>query len=104
MFFLMHCDHHPDQDAARDRLRPAHRDWNRSGANGRVSVIIGSALWAEDGTPLGHWGLLEADTPDAARAYADGDPFATGGVVARTTLTRLADTFMADRITPRLTV
>ncbi len=104
MFFLMRCDHHPGQDAARDRLRPAHRDWNRSGGAGRVSVIIGAALWADDGTPLGHWGILQAATPGDARAYLDGDPFVTGGVVAGTTLTRIADSFAADRINPRMSV
>lgn len=103
MFFLMTCLHHPNRAAQRDRLRPAHRDWVRSGGAGRVSVLIGSALWGDDGTPAGHWGILEAETLAAAHAFADGDPFATGGVVATATLTRLADGFMADRIAPRMT-
>ncbi|HPD91253.1 MAG: hypothetical protein H6900_13880 [Rhodobacter sp.] len=104
MFFLMRCDHHPGMDGARDRLRPAHRDWNRSGGAGRVSVIHGSALWDDAGVAIGHWGLIEAATPEAARAYLDGDPFVTGGVVATIALTRLADSFAADRISPRMTV
>ena len=41
MFFLMQARHHPDMDATRDALRPAHRDWNRSGGNGMVSVLTG---------------------------------------------------------------
>lgn len=103
MFFLMECRHHPGRDADRDRLRPIHRDWVKSGGEGLASVLIGSALWSDDGTALGHWGLLETTTPAAARAFAEGDPFATGGVVADIALTRLADTFMADRIAPRMT-
>ncbi|MCB1394674.1 MAG: hypothetical protein H6898_09495 [Rhodobacter sp.] len=103
MFFLMECRHHPGRDADRDRLRPSHRDWVKSGGAGLASVLIGSALWADDGTALGHWGILEAATPEAARAFAEGDPFAIGGVVADIALTRLADTFMADRIAPRMT-
>ena len=104
MFFLMRCDHHPGMEATRDRLRPAHRDWNRSGAEGRVSVIHGSALWDDASVAIGHWGLIEAPSVEEARRYIDGDPFVTGGVVATITLTRLADSFAADRISPRLTV
>ncbi|MCB1389798.1 MAG: hypothetical protein KDK12_11765 [Rhodobacteraceae bacterium] len=104
MFFLMECRHHPGKDADRDRLRPAHRDWVKTGGGGLCSVLIGSALWADDGLALGHWGILEADTPEAARAFAAGDPFAREGVVEATAVTRLADTFMADRISPRMTV
>jgi uncharacterized protein YciI len=104
MFFLMNCRHYPDQDATRDALRPQHRAWVRSGGQGLVSVLTGSAQWADDGTALGHWGILEAPTPEAARAFTDGDPFAMGGVVAQSTVTRLADGFTADRINPRMTV
>jgi hypothetical protein len=104
MFFLMECRHHAGMDAARDRLRPAHRDWVRTGGDGLASVLIGSAQWADDGAAIGHWGILEAETPASARAFAQGDPFATGGVVAQIAVTRLADTFMADRIAPRMTL
>jgi uncharacterized protein len=100
---LMECHHHADVAELRDRLRPAHRDWVKSGGDGLCSVLIGSALWSDDGTPVGHWGILEAETPQKARAFAEGDPFATESVVARITLTRLADTFMGDRIAPRMT-
>lgn len=103
MFFLMECHHHPDAAPRREALRPAHRDWVREGGRGLASVLIGSALWDANGAGIGHWGILEAESEAQARAFAEGDPFATGGVVARLTLTRLADTFMADRITPRMT-
>ena len=103
MFFLMECRHHPDVADLRDSLRPAHRQWVASGGQGLASVLIGSALWDDSGAALGHWGILEAPDPAAARAFAEGDPFATGGVVSALKLTRLADTFMADRITPRMT-
>lgn len=103
MFFLMECRHHPGQDAARDAARPAHRDWVRSGGDGRASVLIGSALWDDDGAALGHWGVLEAASEAEARAFAEGDPFAAGGIVAEIRLTRLADTFQAARIAERMT-
>jgi uncharacterized protein YciI len=103
MFFLMECRHHPNQDAARDRLRPAHRDWVRSGGNGLVSVLIGSALWDEAGEAVGHWGVLEAAGAAEAHAFAEGDPYDAAGVVAQTTFTRLADSLQAERISERMT-
>jgi hypothetical protein len=104
MFFLMECRHNPDVADLRDSLRATHRDWVKSGGNGLASVLIGSAMWDDTGGAIGHWGILEAEDPEKARAFADGDPFATEGVVDRTTVTRLADTFMGARITPRMTV
>lgn len=103
MFFLMECQHHPGRQDDRDAARPGHRDWVRSGGDGLASVLIGSALWDENGQAIGHWGVLEAPTEAAARAFAEGDPFATAGIVASTRLTRLADTFQAERVTERLT-
>lgn len=104
MFFLMDCRHHRGQDAARDRLRPEHRDWVRSGGDGLASVLVGSALWDETGNAIGHWGILEAAGEAEARAFTEGDPFAREGVVASFTLTRLADGFQAQRIAERMTV
>ncbi|MCW1932852.1 YciI family protein [Pararhodobacter zhoushanensis] len=103
MFFLMECQHFPAKDSERDRLRAQHRDWVASGGEGLCSVLIGSALWADDGSALGHWGILEAETPQAARSFAEGDPFAREGVVSAIDITRLADGFKADRISPRMT-
>ncbi len=102
MFFLMENLHHPGKQAERDRLRPTHRDWVTSGGNGLCSVLIGSALWDDAGAAIGHWGVLEADTAEAARAFAEGDPFHAEGVVRTLKLTRLADGFQADRIATRM--
>ena len=103
MFFLMQCQHHDGTDADRDAARPEHRAWVRSGGEGRASVLIGSALWDAAGAAIGHWGVLEAASEAEARAFALGDPFVTTGVVADTRLTRLADTFQAERIPDRMT-
>ena len=102
MFFLMICHHHdgPEIGALRDSLRPMHRDWVASGGNGAAIVLTGSALWDAASSGIGNFGILQAETEAAARAFAEGDPFATGGVVREITLTRLADTFRAERIMP----
>jgi uncharacterized protein YciI len=103
MFFLMICHHHPSADVLRDNLRPEHRDWVATGGGGLTRVLTGSALWDDEGQGIGNFGILEAQTETQARAFADGDPFATGGVVRDITLTRLADTFQAARIDPLTT-
>ena len=100
MFFLMVCHHHPGVDALRDSLRPKHREWVASGGGGFARVLTGSALWDDTGAGIGNFGILQADSEQAARAFAEGDPFATGGVVRDIILTRLAETFQAARIDP----
>jgi uncharacterized protein YciI len=102
MYFLMICPHKSGTEinALRDHLRPQHRDWVASGGNGLARVLTGSALWNSAGDGIGNFGILEAKDEAAARAFAEGDPFFTGGVVRRVELTRLADTFQAARIEP----
>ncbi len=100
MFFLMICHHHPGVDALRDMLRPQHRDWVATGGSGLARVLTGSALWDDAGQGIGNFGILEADSEAKARDFAEGDPFATSGVVRDISLTRLADTFQAARIDP----
>jgi uncharacterized protein YciI len=98
MFVLTVCRHHPGQDAARDAARPAHRAWVASGGEGRVQVLIGSAVADEAGRPAGHFGILKAPSPEAARAFAEGDAFFRAGTVASVELTPLSDAFQAHRI------
>ncbi|KRA47407.1 YciI family protein [Devosia sp. Root635] len=104
MFVLMVCLHHPDQDAARDTHRPAHRDWVRSGGDDLAVVMIGSALLDEAGRAIGNFGILETANLDQARAFAEGDPFHRAGIVASIALTPLPDTFQAHRISEPMTV
>ncbi len=98
MFFLMRCLHHEDMDAAREVHRAAHRAWVQSGGEGRALVLIGSALLGADGASIGNFGILQADSPEKARAFAEGDPFNRAGIVATIELTPLPDTFQAHRI------
>lgn len=106
-YFLMQCRHHPDQDTARDTLRPEHRAWVGSGGEGLVSVLIGSALTDDIGRSIGNFGILEGHSLDDARRFAEGDPFNRGGIVAEIEITPLPDGFQAQRIaspmSPRLT-
>jgi uncharacterized protein YciI len=100
MYFLMVCEHGKDVDALRDATRPAHRDWVASGGEGAARVLTGSAVWDESGRGIGNFGILETASEADAKAFAEGDPFFRAGIVTGYTLTRLADTFRADRIDP----
>lgn len=98
MYFLMRCHHFADMDELRDRHRPAHRAWVKSGGAGLASVLIGSATLDADGGSVGNFGILKAENITAALAFANGDPFAKNGIVARVEMTPLPDGFQADRI------
>lgn len=101
MYFLMINRHAQDVAALRDELRPAHRAYVADGGGGTARVLIGSALRehdSDDGT--GNFGILEAESLEKARAFAEGDPFHRGGVVEDIELIRLPDTFQAHRIEP----
>ncbi|ADZ71282.1 YciI family protein [Polymorphum gilvum] len=101
MYFLMICRHREGVAELRDRLRPEHRAYVASGGQARARVLTGSALWADAGEQgIGNFGILEAESREAALAFAEGDPFHIGGVVESIELIRLADTFQAQRIEP----
>jgi len=103
MFFLMRCLHRDGQDEARDTHRPAHRAWVQSGGEGLAAVLIGSALLDEQGGSIGNFGILEAESLEKARAFAEGDPFTLAGIVKHIELTPLPDTFQAHRISEPMT-
>ena len=101
MYFLMICRHRDNVSDLRDRLRPAHREHVASGGGGLARVLTGSALRENDtDAGIGNFGILEAASLEQAMAFAEQDPFNTGGVVADIKMTRLADTFQAQRIDP----
>lgn len=101
MFFLMICHHMPDVAELRDKVRPEHRAHVASGGGGLVGVLTGSAM-REDTleTGIGNFGILQADSIEKARAFAENDPFNVKGVVERIEIIRLADSFQAHRIDP----
>lgn len=100
MYWLMVCPHHPGKDADRNANRDAHRAHVASGG-GRVRVLIGSALTGDDGaSPLGNFGVIEAESRDDVIAFAKGDPYFHAGIVANVEVTALANTFQAHRIDP----
>jgi uncharacterized protein YciI len=101
MYWLMICRHKPGMTELREEHRDAHRQHVATGGGGLARVLIGSALTEDDAvTPLGTFGILEASTREAARAFAESDPFARAGPVESIEITALASRFQARRIDP----
>ena len=101
MYWLMVCRHRPNGNELRERHREAHRRHVATGGGGIAKVLIGSALTEADGeTPIGNFGVLEASTREAARAFAVNDPYALNGLVDSIEITALASRFQAHRIDP----
>jgi uncharacterized protein YciI len=105
MYWLMVCRHRPGQEALRAEMRAAHRAHVASGHDGRVAVLIGSALTGDDGVAaIGNFGILAATDRAAALAFAEADPYARAGIVESIEITALASTFQAHRIDPMTVV
>lgn len=101
MYFLMICHHKPGMAALRDEVRPKHRAHVQSGGEGLAKVLTGSGLMDGDGTTgIGNFGIIEAETAEKARAFAQGDPFYVAGIIEKIDLIRMADSFQAHRIDP----
>lgn len=83
MLFLITCTDREDALDQRMALRPEHLVyWQGLGE----TVKLGGPLLADD-QPCGSFFLVEAGDGDAARAIADGDPFARDGVFAEIEVT-----------------
>ena len=79
MLFIIRAEDKPGALAHRMDVRPAHLAYLQA----NMSVIkVAGALLDEKGDPFGS--VLVVDVADlaAARAFADGDPFASQGVFA----------------------
>jgi uncharacterized protein YciI len=70
-----------DDTAARDVLRPAHKDYMASLAEEGINV--GSGVYAASDEPDAAMLLFVADDEAAARALMDADPFYANGTVAQ---------------------
>lgn len=83
MLVAIHGIDHPDSAARRQAERPAHlARIQLLGAAGRI-VLAGPLRDAPEGAPVGSLIIGEFDSLEDARAWAEGDPYWTGGVFAR---------------------
>jgi uncharacterized protein len=100
-YWLMVCRHRDGCEELREQHREAHRAHVATGGGGVARVLTGGALTLDDGqTPVGNFGVMEAPTREAVRAFADADPFARAGLVETVEITPIAARFQANRIDP----
>lgn len=78
MLFAIHCIDDPATPDARTNLYPQHRAFLDAPSR---HVIIAGPLLAEDGeTRIGSLLVIEAESLDEARTFAEADPFAINKV------------------------
>lgn len=83
MLVAIHGIDHPDSAARRQAERPAHLARIQPLVDAGRIVIAGPLRDTPEGAPVGSLIIGEFDSLDAARAWAEGDPYWTGGVFAR---------------------
>lgn len=83
MLVAIHGIDHPDSVARRQAERPAHLARIQPLADAGRIVIAGPLRDTPDGPPVGSLIIGEFDSLEAARVWAESDPYWTGGVFAR---------------------
>lgn len=80
MLFVLLCTDKPNSAALRSELRPKHLSY-LEGHREEVK-LAGPFLTADGQTPTGSMLVIDAVDAAAAKAFADKDPYAQGGLFA----------------------
>ncbi|WP_431281006.1 YciI family protein [Humitalea sp. 24SJ18S-53] len=81
MLFAIQCTDRPAALDVRMAARPAHVAWLEAAA--AQLVFVGPVL-GPDGNPCGSILIIEAESLEAARNFAAGDPYAAAGLFEST--------------------
>ncbi len=85
MLFALLCEDRADAGSLRAETRPAHLEHLK--ALGATLRFAGPFL-GDDDKPTGSLLVVDAESPEAARALADADPYAKAGLFASVTVRR----------------
>jgi uncharacterized protein YciI len=78
MHFAIISQDKPDGLELRMSTREVHLDYLRAAGDG---LLVAGPILGEDGeTPIGSIVIVEAESLDAAKAFAAGDPYAEAGL------------------------
>lgn len=81
--YTLECRDRPASFDLRAATRPAHLEWIKAQAGIKLA-----GPWLDDqGRPTGSLFILEAESPDAVRAWAKTDPYAKANLFATVTVT-----------------
>ncbi len=78
MHFVIINTDKPDSTELRAETREVHLDYLR--AAGDALVTAGPTLSDDSQSPIGSVVIIEAESLEAARDFAEGDPYATAGL------------------------
>ena len=85
MLYAIYCVDKPNSIDVRMANRPEHIEYLKSKEG---QILMGGALLTEDGEGmLGSLLVIDAADAAAARAFADGDPFAKAGLFQSVSIT-----------------
>ena len=91
MLYAIYCDDKPNTMDVRMANRPEHIEYLKSKEG---QILMCGALLTEDGEGmLGSLLVIDAADAAAARAFADGDPFAKAGLFQSVSITRWRKAF-----------
>ncbi len=83
MHFVISCIDKPGQPELRQANRPDHLDYLKDFED---KILSAGPTLDEDENPNGSLLIMEFDDISAARAFADGDPYAKAGVFESTSI------------------
>lgn len=92
MLFALICNDKPDQLQLRMDTRPDHVAY-LTGLNEKGVLKLAGPMLDGDGKPNGSLLVIEAESHDAAKAVAAGDPYAKAGLFAATEIRQWNWTF-----------
>ena len=80
MYFVVFATDKPGTESVRNTTRPAHREYLRNPGKHAVTVRVGPTLRDDAVTMNGSLLIVEAETLDAVRAFAEDDPYNRAGL------------------------
>ena len=86
MLWAISCVDKPNGDAARAKVRDAHRDYLKSSK--KVLLLSGATL-NDEGEAIGVLYVVKASSRAEAQAWVDSEPFSSGGVFGSVKVTRM---------------
>jgi uncharacterized protein YciI len=86
MLWAINCVDKPNSEAARAKVRDAHRDYLKGSK--KVLLLSGATL-SDEGEAIGVLYVIKAASRAEAQAWADSEPFTSGGVFASVKVTRM---------------
>ncbi len=86
MLWQINCVDIPNSDAARTKVRAAHGEYLK---NSKKVLLLSGATLSDEGSPIGVLYVIKAGSRAEAQAWADNEPFTSGGVFSSVKLTRM---------------